>query len=265
MTSNLIRMEPPRHSPKVQLHDVLQRFAMDARNLADARKSLPSDPAARLTAILQEIDETVLPKCISILSQNEVAGELTVANRRLLRIRVHPQPTCAADPAQGNLAEISGMLLKLAGIGESMSVASDRGLQSRSEENAGVSVAALKAEFEKANQHCDVAVFSEILRPVAIACLSWENDLDISGFTGAQQYRDDLENHARQLIRSLDARHRISHLKRRADGFAMPTGADDLIVSVWNGQNGVAGYVARDAGFQVINDWQLRVARSQAL
>ncbi|MCB1395653.1 MAG: hypothetical protein KDJ98_06675 [Rhodobacteraceae bacterium] len=87
-----------------RLAHVIERLAAESPALARTRRARAGDGESLLVMLLREIDETVLPRRIVLLSQAGEVAQLAAANRRLTALRTggrlaSPQGADAGDPA----------------------------------------------------------------------------------------------------------------------------------------------------------------------
>jgi len=92
------------------LKQALARFATDASCLSVEKKDALAGRADLLHSLLREIDETILPRRLTLYFDHQVVAELTVSHRRLLSLDL----TGASSPAgnQTSIAQIYAQRLR---------------------------------------------------------------------------------------------------------------------------------------------------------
>ncbi|MEO1138465.1 MAG: hypothetical protein AAFW87_03315 [Pseudomonadota bacterium] len=82
--AHMIAQDEPVH----RLRDALLRVTESSETLREEKATLSKDCAELIDRLSQEIDETVLPRKLALLSDTGVAAVLVVSNRRLIELEI---------------------------------------------------------------------------------------------------------------------------------------------------------------------------------
>lgn len=92
------------------LKQVLVRFAADASSLIAEKKDASEGRADLLHSLLREIDETILPRQLTLYFDQQMVAELTVSHRRLLSLDLSGVSSPAGN--QTSIAQIYAQRLR---------------------------------------------------------------------------------------------------------------------------------------------------------
>lgn len=246
-------MPAPGH---VALDALLRRFATPAGRLARGSAVLPDDPRSRLDALLQEIDEIMLPRRIELHLNGKPLAHLTAFNRRLASVEIALRPL-SRPRTEAVAAEFTDQLLEIAAMPGTLTCSFARLMAGpRAEENT-CSVTALKAALGFDPRGCEMTRLTDIMEPIAMAKLSWVGDPGQGSFSGDATWRQALEQHALKFS-ALTGRKTFNRHNGagRAEGLAIPLSAERLVVLARLSDRGFAAILPYEAGLKAIAAWQ---------
>lgn len=238
------------------LSTAIARLATPHATLSAERQSLPDTPRGRLSALLQEIHETVLPRRITLLQDDTPLAHLTVTNRRLFRVAAAQTPAPDAD-AQ-DLQATASALLDLSKQVKSMSTQAVHGGSTNTEGAMGASVEKLRAALGLDDEKNEISHLQGLLAPAALAQMSWTDGPAAYAFSGADTWRDLLETHAARITHHI-ATDTVKKLSATpvTKGMALPLSQDTLLVVACKDRAGVATITPRTEGLKAISTWQI--------
>ncbi|SEL90461.1 hypothetical protein SAMN05443999_109120 [Roseovarius azorensis] len=246
----------PFASGQTRLDDVLRRFATPADRLVRKRGTLPDDPRSRLKALLREIDETVLPRRIELHVNGKRLAHLSVFNRRLASVEIAAR---SAPVPQGGIiaSDFAERLAEIAATRGTLTCVTARQPDQQQPAEFTCSVGRLRAMLGFDAQLCEIDRLTEIMRPIAIARLSWTGEPAQRDFSGDKIWRPLLEDHARRFHSQAGGR-KLDRLPRagQAEGIAIPLSSEQLLMVACLADRGMAAILPHDAGLKAIVFWQ---------
>ncbi|NCQ23298.1 MAG: hypothetical protein GW798_02515 [Roseovarius sp.] len=243
-------------SGPARLDGLLRRFATPAGRLARRSATLPDDPRARLDALLQEIDEIMLPRRIELRIDGKTLAHLSAYSRRLASVEIVARP--GSRPTGETIAsDFADRLLEIAATPGTLTCRSARHQNRPRANDSTCSVGALKAALGFDVQRSEIVRLTEIMTPIAIAKLDWVGDPGQGQFSGEGAWRQMLEQHA--LIFLGRAGRKTFNRQAgagRAEGIAIPLSAETIIVLARLSDRGLAAILPYEAGLKAIAFWQ---------
>lgn len=238
------------------LDSLLRRFATPAGRLARRSATLPDDPRSRLDALLQEIDEIMLPRRIELLINGKTLAHLSVYSRRVAGVEIVTRPGSKAR-TESAATEFADRLLEIAATPGTLTCKSARHQTGQRADDSTCSISALKAALGFDGQGCELTRLTEIMGPIAIAKMSWVGDPGQGQFSGDGTWRQVLEQHALKFL-ALPGRKTFNRQAgaRRAEGIAIPLSAETVIVLARLSDRGLAVVLPFEAGLKAIAFWQ---------
>lgn len=255
MTRVALSNPAPTPAP-AQLDRLLRRFATPAGHLARRSFTLPDDPRSRLDALLQEIDEIMLPRRIELRINGRTLARLSVYSRRVAGVEILGRP--ASRPGNGSVAaEFAERLSEIAATPGTLTCKSERHQTGPRAEDSTCSVGALKAALGFDVQGCELTRLTEIMAPIAIARMTWVGDPGQGQFSGDADWRQVLEQHALKFL-ALPGQKTFARQggARRAEGIAVPLSPERIILLARSSERGLAAVLPHEAGLKAIAFWQ---------
>lgn len=248
---------PAPEGPVPRIAQLALRLSAPADELLAPRQALPPAPAARLRAILGEIDETVLPRLLVLEQAGREVGRLTVSHRRLIAV------DGAAPAAEGqDLAEtLAAQLRRLAGMRGDMRLSTRRrvAVPAGPEPACGVTALAraLAPDLGPAGDPFDRLIAR--LAPLALAQFQWDAGGGPARFRGAAELRPLLETLARRQL-APPARPASQIGPRigpaQVDGLVLPLDAARIFLLARREGRGLAALLPRGPGLEALAAWQ---------
>lgn len=235
---------------------LLRRFATPAGRLVRRSAPLPDDPRSRLDALLQEIDEIMLPRRIELRINGKPLARLSVYSRRVAGVEIVTRPA-SRPKTESVAAEFAERLLEIAATPGTLTCRSARLQTGQRAEDRTCSVGALKAALGFDGKGCELTRLTEIMEPIAIAKMSWVGDPGKGQFAGDAAWRQVLEQHALKFL-ALPGRKAFNRqaAAERAEGIAIPLSAEKVIVLARLSDRGLAALLPFEAGLKAIAFWQ---------
>jgi hypothetical protein len=238
--------------------EILARLGTDPRQLGVERRSFPQGVAARLAAMLKEIDETVLPRVLCLTSNRGEVARLTVSHRRLIAVDLPGRPFAPRDT--DTLPDL--MAARLVEIAETrtdlvLTIARRASVPDHAE--TACSVLALTKSLETATPQ---NAFDRLLDQASARCqarLLWSATNAQMHFSGAEDWKVPLQTlvaNFRAMGRDRQVDARVGPL--RTEGVAIPVDADRVVVIAVHDKKGFAVVLPREAGLAMIAAWQSR-------
>lgn len=261
-------MTPPRPkhvttgAPAASLSKVVNRFATPSKELAAERSTLPRSARARLDRLLQEIDETILPRRLRVSCENAPYVELTVSNRRLVVVRKNGSAGASLKSSRSLSAEFAAQLLDLSKQAKTVSRAPEpQPLRAKQmEQSCTVETLRRTLGLDAAKESIDD--LKERLDRFADARLWWDMNKKKIQFKGDEDWKAFLRRFAAD-IRQTDClpANSLAHASRQVSGLAVPLNDKDLLISAFDGHKGYVCIAPRTAAFEALSAWQITAAK----
>lgn len=237
---------------------MMDRFATRPDVLASERRMLPKTARARLDRLLQEIDETVLPRRFRVQCKNTPDVELVVANRRLVAITARASRQATAHPLKPSAEAFGEALLDLAKRARALTKAPHRqGTREVGTENS-FTAAALRQTLGLDVWCGGTEALAGRLNVHAKAQLTWDAGSKKLQFKGDTVWKPCLRHHAALLTQQMNMSRPSSFATPRdVVGLAAPISHSEILISAYDGSKGVAVISPRDAGLAAISEWQM--------
>lgn len=237
---------------------LLARLAASPHQLAAARAALPGTPEARLEALLDEIDETVLPRVLHVTSGSRETARLIVSHRRLIGIETQDRPKPKADPdalAQVFAAGLAQIALWRGAL--SLSVSPRTAPPGRAERACSVAAIRQALALPPPENACDR--LQRLVEAEAVARLHWSGNSPQARFSGTQAWRATLQMIAANYLKmQSQTRANVRTGPLRTEGLLIPVGTDLGIVVASFDRQGFAAVLSRQTGLDLIAAWQSR-------
>lgn len=237
---------------------LLARLAASPHQLAAAHAALPGTPEARIEALLDEIDETVLPRVLHVTSGPREVARLIVSHRRLIGIETQDRPKPKPDPdalAQvfaGRLAQIAQWRGEL-----SLSVSPRSAPPGRAGRACSVAAIRQALALPPPENACDR--LQRLVEAEAVARLHWSGNSPQAQFSGTQAWRATLQTIAANYLKMQSQTRATARAgPQRAEGLLIPIGFDLGIVVASVDRQGFAAVLSRQTGLDLIAAWQSR-------
>ncbi|MAY89357.1 MAG: hypothetical protein CML02_21885 [Pseudooceanicola sp.] len=249
--------------PVSSLSQRLLRLAATPGQLAAERRALPDAPSARLLAVLREIDETVLPRCVDLCIDRTPVARLTISQRRLVRLELARRGALRADPSV-MVRVLADALASLAAQPGAMSMVVRRRAVATPSPETACSVAQLRLALSvdlpdsgRAAGSAGLARLAETIDRDAKATCRWPTGQAPLAFAGASEWTE-------ILARAADGFRRRDHGgpdnrrfgSPRTDGLALPLGDGQLLILAAQGGAGLAAVMPEAEGMAAIAHWQ---------
>lgn len=168
------------HQPEEELSKLerrASRLAGTVNVLATGyRKLHGNDAKSFFISILREIDETILPRKIKVLTNKNQVAYLFVGNRRLLQVIVPGEKTNTDSQLEGDVSKVASRLIELFTDANKAVVHSKRTEEADTKSNSGHSIPSLASAASidlTAEKNADTfEVFSSTLMSLAVAWIS---------------------------------------------------------------------------------------------
>lgn len=245
------------------LSERLLRLAATPGQLAAERRTLPDAPPARLVAVLREIDETVLPRCIDLCIDRNPVARLTISQRRLVRLELARRGALRADPSV-MVRVLADALASLAALPGAMSMVVRRRAVATPSPETACSVAQLRLalsvdlpETGGAKSSAGLSRLGDTIDRDALATCRWPSAQAPLAFAGAPAWTETLARAADTFRRRQDGTaQRRSFGGPRTEGLALPLGDGQLLVLAAQGGAGIAAIMPEAEGMAAIAHWQ---------
>ncbi|MDW4497153.1 hypothetical protein R5H30_04100 [Sulfitobacter sp. D35] len=244
-------------APSSNLADVVRRLGSPPQHLADERGSLPASSRAKIDCLLREIDETILPRRITLTSGAKVVATLFAGNRRLYQLRPEDDPSRAISRENSDIASLAAAFSQAVGQATSVSVEAlgENGPECQSVDSCSVS--SLRAELETGEEICAFEALVLALDPLTLAKVDWHRGGDAQAFRGADTWRHILEYCARNLHEGgKPVGSGRGTFDREVKGIAVPIDEAHAIVAGTSEGQGFVCVVPRSEGLRAISTWQ---------
>ncbi|MFK7746179.1 MAG: hypothetical protein AB8B47_14080 [Roseobacter sp.] len=235
-----------------QLRQTIERFQVSPAELAHERQCAPDTKDARLNALLNEVDETVLAKDIKLHQKDGTVAILTVANRRICDLSIEdvsPQKVLSA----GCLAHHLGLVAQST---THMSVHAPSATKTH-ETAQGVAAQTVKNALSSNEHPPCLSGFIEITSPPAHARLAWQNDMQKCTYNGDVSWKEILEGYASKITGTLQKNKSQKLFQSgKAIGCILPLTDEMVVVVCIENSSGTAVVLTETEGLSCVAAWQ---------
>ncbi|MEM6888976.1 MAG: hypothetical protein AAF636_12640 [Pseudomonadota bacterium] len=240
------------------LAHILRRLSAGPEDLARERRVLPTGARDRLEVVLREINETVLPRAITVKCSGTALATLFVANRRVF----HLQPAAGVLPGVSensmDTAVIAQQLLDISKSATSIGIETIDRRDHAFTTNQSFSVSALRIALGLDCQDTGASSLDDLLKQHAIAGMRWRAGSKELQFVGAQIWRETMQSHAARMLKIPTSPLLASRSTRsNAVGLAVPLTQALLLVLARDDEGGFACVVPCEKGFEALGTWQM--------
>ena len=235
--------------------ELLRRLTTEPPKLAAERRTLPSAAGPRLTALLREIDEIVLPRVLRLTVGSKELARLIVSHRRLIAVEMAGKP--AAVQGSAGLADLlAARLVEIAETRAALALTITRRTAAPNHAEAACSVTSLRAALAEATAQ---GAFDRQLRNATAncsACLLWSDLTPQSHFSGTEVWAEPLKTLVQQfraIARGNQNAARVSPVRTR--GVVIPVDDTLVIVIASLETKGFAVVMPRKAGLDMVAAW----------
>ena len=236
---------------------LLARLASDPRQLTLVRQALPGLAEARLSALVQEIDETVLPRLLRLRSGARELARLTVSQRRLVDIEMPGRAPVPKEP--DHLPHLfAARLLELADTTGELSIATARRPSHPNHAETACSVAALRQALAVAATRTAFDRLLPRIEAKSSARIVWSTSVAQSQFSGAPEWMVPLKLWA-ERFEAMNRQHPGSARVglQGTQGVAIPFATGQLLVMAGLDKRGFAAVLPTAVGLDIIASWQI--------
>ena len=235
----MIHQDQPLSENDLGLEGRVRRFWRSFDVLASGYRPLHGNSAeSLLSALLVEIDETILPRRIKILTSSNRVAYLIVTNRRLLNITMPGSQTNIETAMPTSPATLVGQLFGLFVDAEKAAVHSKRIDDGSCQSESGYAVPALIAatsmNLTSSDKRDPVETFSNALAGYTIAMATLDCSGQLQSLDGDLAWGRRLENLARSGLADIDAQLLQSLTTPEQPGcIFLSTGGEDGFVLIY--------------------------------
>ena len=240
------------------LDALLAKFAAPIETTAHKSTTLPNEPGDRLNVLLREIDETVLPRRLTIKQDQSGVAYLDISNRRLVGISCDDKTGVDKSEAQSDSSYCAAALLSL--VQSSAELAFDVGYRPSAYEDTGISCsyAMLKEALGLGGGDTPLAQIERAIAKTANAILCWTHEDPVGVFNGEDAWQSTLQQGRDALGAQKAATERVAHL---SEGdlrcLVMPFSETDAIVLAKQDGNGLAAVMSTEQALDVLSKWRI--------
>jgi hypothetical protein len=235
---------------------LLRRFAAGPTQLVQDRLEMPTAPDARLHSLLREIDETVMPRRLTVLHDKKPLAELVIANRRLVSAQLIASAQ-SRGAGQSGLEDVRSCLMAISKSVGSLSMATELHTARIPSTDTTWSLAALKAAFNLEDAQACVTRLVRMIEPVAHACVPWSRSSTPQGGHGSENMRAFLQAHALRFCTRTKNRAKGARFSAdKVEGVIVPLSATTVLVLAGVTDCGIAAIVPASEGFTIVSNWQ---------
>lgn len=234
---------------------LLQRLhGAEPPRAAGAGFALPEGAPARLAALLREIDETVLPRILSLHCGGTEAGRISVSHRHVIAVDLAAQPAAQS----GSLAQrCASGLTTLAEMSGPLTLWTLRRSGVPGHAEPALSVSALQAALASSPTGNAFERLHDLLRRTALARLEWAGPNPRPQFSGLPDWAPALQNLAAASITGAQSPAKGAQISRpRTEGLAIPLSGQQILILARLDQSGIAALMPFAAGLEAITAWQ---------
>lgn len=242
------------HSARSQMHAMIKRFSVSAEELCRERTDNTQSPPLRLRRMLNEIDETVLPRAIEIIVSGDVVASLSVDERRLRGVSA---ARCGGSNEQPSLKEAAQILTELSQLpGQFELNATRRSLHEKSQ-GLNYSALSLMSVLGLNDTPDPLANLQELASKSAHAIFTWRAALEDVQFSGDAAHKELLSVCASSVIAERSRVPNAVFASNEMSGYALGFGQNEIVLIAANGLGGFAAILSRDTGLQAVETMQL--------
>ncbi len=237
---------------------ILQRLAGAPEALAHGKGPLPDEADARLTSLLAEIDETVLPRLLHLTAGGAQLACLIVSQRRLIDVQMPGRPAAPND--SDTLAPLlAARLIELVQHRGALTLSATRRTEMPTQAETAVSVAALSQALTSATTQTAFQRLLTLADAQSTALLVWSPTTAQPQYKGPRDWLPQLAAFAgrfQTMERQNPADGRVGAV--RTQGVAIPVSKEQLLLMASLEKNGFAAILPIPAGLKLIASWQAR-------
>jgi len=240
MNNLAMKQQDQRLSAKTTgLEDRVSRLSNPVGVLASGYRTLRGNSAeSLLSALLREVDETILPRRIKVLTNTDQVAYLHVANRRLFRVTLPGGQMDAESAPPGSAAGMVTKLLEFFTDASKAVVHSKRSDDGTTQTDTGYEISALtdatSMDLASSNKPDPVQVFCAALADHASALITLDPSGQFQSRDGDPAWCQRLENLILSGLADIDAQMVQSLTAPDQPGcIFLSTGADDGFLLVY--------------------------------
>ena len=232
------------------LQGLLTQFAQPTDALAQSYSYFPHAPAARLTAVLNLIQEIVLPRKVTFLCDGYEIAEMIIANRRLNAF----EQTGNATPEEEETADLAQRLLEFAKDPRTITMQAPTRIPAGISTEQSYSTRALKTALGLDENISPMDHMHRLIDPHATSLLVWSGNCDAPQKTGAENWHETLHDFAQRYIDNLQAEAFEAPVPRGL--MLRVTAEQSMLIAVHDG-DGVAAILSNAEAHGAIEAWQM--------
>ena len=237
---------------------ILQRLAGAPEALARGNGVLPTGADARLTSLLAEIDETVLPRLLHLTAGSAELACLIVSQRRLIDVQMPGRPDAPND-SDTLTPLLAARLIELSQHRGALTLSATRRSEIPTQAEAAVSVAALSQALTNATTQTAFERLLTLADAQSSALLAWSPAAAQPQYKGPREWLPQLASFAgrfQAIERQNPADGRVGAV--RTQGVAIPVSKEQLLLMASLDKNGFAAILPIATGLKLIAGWQAR-------
>jgi hypothetical protein len=247
---------PDKTTPADRKAALLARLAAEPVARPSAGVVLPQGSAARLAAIVAEIDETVLPRVLLLHVGRQEVGRITVSHRHVIAVDLPGRPRPASDPDRFALL-LAARFAEIAATPGELVLAIARRTGTPQGAEPSCSLAALRAALSAATTRTAFDRLRDLVSARAQAQLVWTDPGAPSQFSGLQDWAPTLQ----AMARAFEARAGLTTADaligpQNAEGLAFPISGQQILILARLDRQGLAAVMPFAAGLAAIAAWQ---------
>lgn len=247
--SQALIVTDPAHT-HVPLQALLTQFAQPSAALAQSYSDFPQAPAARLSSILNLIQEIVLPRKVTFLCDGCEVAEMILANRRLNTF----EQTGCATPEEEDTTDLAQRLLEFAKDPRTITMQTPTRIPAGISTEQSFSTRALKTALGLDENISPMEHMQRLVGPHAVSLLVWSGNCDAPQKTGADNWHETLHDFAQRYIDNLQAEAFETPVPRGL--MLRVTAEQSMLIAVHDG-DGMAAILPNAEAHRVIETWQM--------
>lgn len=238
------------------LRSLLDRFAAPVEVRLGPDHPLPAAPAERLTEVLREIDETVLPRRLTLLADGQEIGNLNISNRRLVGLS---GANDAADEAETDLdaAGCAALLLNLCMYKGALTWCMSHRPPDYQDSSINCSAEQLRTALAIAPDRDDISRLSDLAKSQALSMLHWEDAKSVGKSSGATELHDLLQGYRTAFQAATSCEGTPKFEDRRTKGHVVELAADLSLLIAQSNERGCAFILPTKDALRTIASWQV--------